>query len=327
MAGKLFLGGISPNTTNEDIENHFSRYGNVIDAVVMYKDGKHRGFGFVTFDTGDPINMVLSEEQVIDGRTVDVKPAVPQGEAPPPRQPQPNGGCDYGGPPPPAYPGETGPCTFGSTMPNGCGRSAYGCPSPPPPGAPSGRHYTHYEPPPPAACPPPAPRSSSSCDKVFIGGLAQTTTDEMVRDYFAQYGNIVDCVVMKDRGSQRSRGFGFVQYDSPGAVDQVMTDYSNHQLEGKWIEVKRAIPQDRMATPNGGNYSPGAGKGYNPSAAWAGRSYGPPAYPAYGYHNPHPSYAMGGYSPYGAYPYHHHQGAQGAYVGMAARTSYRQRPY
>jgi len=266
MAGKLFLGGISPNTTTEDIESHFSRYGNVIDAVVMYKDGKHRGFGFVTFDTGDPINMVLSEEQVIDGRTVDVKPAVPQGEAPPPRQ-QPNGGIDYGGMPP-AYP----PAYSGG------GRSAYGCPSPPPPG-PSGRHHSHYEPPPPAANPPPAPPSSSSCDKVFIGGLAQTTTDEMVRDYFAQYGNIVDCVVMKDRGSQRSRGFGFVQYDSPGAVDQVMTDYSNHQLEGKWIEVKRAIPQDRMPAPNGGGFGAGGGKGYGPPA-WPGR-YGPPAYPAY----------------------------------------------
>jgi len=313
MAGKLFLGGISPNTTTEDIESHFSRYGNVIDAVVMYKDGKHRGFGFVTFDTGDPINVVLSEEQVIDGRTVDVKPAVPQGEAPPPRQ-QPNGGCDYGGAPP-AYPPAY----------SGVGRSAYGCPSPPPPGPPSGRHHSHYEPPLQAAHPPPAPATSSTTDKVFIGGLAQTTTDEMVRDYFAQYGNLVDCVVMKDRGSQRSRGFGFVQYDSTEAVDQVMSEYSNHQLEGKWIEVKRAIPQDRMSTPNGGGYGPSAGKGYSPSA-WAGRSYGPPAYPAYGYPNPHPHYAMGGYNPYGAYPYHHNH--QGAYVGMAAaRTSYRQRPY
>lgn len=297
MAGKLFLGGISPNTTNEDIESHFSRYGNVIDAVVMYKDGKHRGFGFVTFDSGDPINVVLSEEQVIDGRTVDVKPAVPQGEAPPPKQ---NGG-DFGGPPP-GY--------------SGMGRSAYGCPSGPP-----GDSYGGYYEPPRQAHHGRAPPSSSSCDKVFIGGLAQTTTDEMVRDYFSQYGNIVDCVVMKDRGSQRSRGFGFVQYDTHAAVDQVMAEYSNHQLEGKWIEVKRAIPQDRMPAPNGGGYGAGGGKGYGPPA-WPGR-YGPPAYPAYGY-PPHPHY--GGYSPYGGYPYH--QGAQGAYVGMAqGRSSYRQRPY
>lgn len=85
MAAKLFLGGISPNTQTEDLETHFGQYGTVVDAIVMYKDGRHRGFGFVTFDDMESIHLVLGEEQVIDGRVIDVKEAMPQGEAPPPR--------------------------------------------------------------------------------------------------------------------------------------------------------------------------------------------------------------------------------------------------
>merc|ERR1719222_1512442 len=52
--------------------------------------------------------------------------------------------------------------------------------------------------------------------------------------------------VVKARDSKRSRGFGFVQFDNTNSVEEVMADYSTHQLEGKWIECKRAVPQDRM---------------------------------------------------------------------------------
>jgi len=268
MAAKLFLGGISPNTTTEAIESHFAKYGTVVDAVVMYKDGKHRGFGFVTFDSPECVSLALAEEQVIDGRTVDVKPAVPQGEAPPPRSDN-----------------------FISSFP--------GAPMP--------------------------PKNGPACDKVFIGGLAQTTTDEMVQQYFSQYGVIVDCVVMKDRGSNRSRGFGFVQFDSPNPVEQIIADYANHHIEGKWVEVKKAVPQDQM--PPGASRGMPCGKGYGGKGAspaiWAGRSpYGapPPAYPVYGH--PVPQYSMAAYSPYGVYPSYHHPGAY-----AASRGAMRGRPY
>jgi len=156
----------------------------------------------------------------------------------------------------------------------------------------------------------------------------------MVQDYFSRYGNIVDCVVMKDRGSNRSRGFGFVQFDRTGPVDQIIADYSDHHIDGKWVEVKKAIPQDRMPPPSGppppargvyGSYGayPYAGKGYS-QPMWAGRAaYGapPPAlYPSYG--PPPPQYGMG-YHPY-AYPAYHPP-PEGAYA--ASRSSHRQRPY
>lgn len=74
---KLFVGGISARTTTEVLRTHFSKYGRLVDAVVMSKNGRPRGFGFVTYDTPAPTVRVLAEQQWLDGRLVDVKRAVP----------------------------------------------------------------------------------------------------------------------------------------------------------------------------------------------------------------------------------------------------------
>merc|ERR1719188_2023273 len=96
--------------------------------------------------------------------------------------------------------------------------------------------------------------------KVFVGGLPQNCTEEVLTNYFMQYGTIVDSVVMKDRETGNSRGFGFVTYDSVAAVDMVMAQYDDHRIKKKWIEVKRAIARDQM--PEGSRTSDkGGGKG------------------------------------------------------------------
>ena len=46
--------------------------------------------------------------------------------------------------------------------------------------------------------------------KIFVGGLPHSTTDNEFRSYFSQFGTITDYQVMRDRGSGRPRGFGFV---------------------------------------------------------------------------------------------------------------------
>merc|ERR1740138_1763728 len=74
---KLFVGGISSQTSTEALHQHFAKYGRVVDAVVMSKNGRARGFGFVTFESTAPAVAVLSEAQWLDGRLVDVKRAVP----------------------------------------------------------------------------------------------------------------------------------------------------------------------------------------------------------------------------------------------------------
>lgn len=70
--GKLFIGGISWETDEEKLKEHFQGYGEVLQAVVMRDKatGKPRGFGFVVFSDPDILDRVLQDRHVIDGRTV-----------------------------------------------------------------------------------------------------------------------------------------------------------------------------------------------------------------------------------------------------------------
>jgi len=75
---KLFIGGLTRFTTTKQLRDHFSRYGRLLDVVAMRQpDGRPRGFGYVTFETRASAEAVLLEPQVVDGRVVDIKLAVP----------------------------------------------------------------------------------------------------------------------------------------------------------------------------------------------------------------------------------------------------------
>ncbi|KAH8785072.1 hypothetical protein F5883DRAFT_82693 [Diaporthe sp. PMI_573] len=80
--------------------------------------------------------------------------------------------------------------------------------------------------------------------KMFIGGLNWETTDESLRDYFSQFGEVTECTVMRDGASGRSRGFGFLTFKDPKTVNVVMV--KEHYLDGKIIDPKRAIPRDEQ---------------------------------------------------------------------------------
>jgi hypothetical protein len=67
-----------------------------------------------------------------------------------------------------------------------------------------------------------------------------------MRDYFSKFGTIVDAVVIRDRASDRSRGFGFVVFTTPEAAMAACSP-PVHTLDGRSIEAKRAIPQDEMS--------------------------------------------------------------------------------
>ncbi|KAJ7543115.1 hypothetical protein O6H91_09G026300 [Diphasiastrum complanatum] len=80
--GKLFIGGISWETTEERLKEYFQAYGEVTEVVIM-KDratGRARGFGFVVFADPTVADRVLLEKHTIDGRTVEAKKAVPRDE-------------------------------------------------------------------------------------------------------------------------------------------------------------------------------------------------------------------------------------------------------
>ncbi|GAB2284747.1 hypothetical protein Dimus_019201 [Dionaea muscipula] len=85
--------------------------------------------------------------------------------------------------------------------------------------------------------------------KIFVGGLASTVTESDFKRYFDQFGTITDVVVMYDHNTQRPRGFGFITYDSEDAVDRVLYK-TFHELNGKMVEVKKAVPKEHSPGPN-----------------------------------------------------------------------------
>ncbi|RLN33291.1 heterogeneous nuclear ribonucleoprotein 1-like [Panicum miliaceum] len=84
--------------------------------------------------------------------------------------------------------------------------------------------------------------------KIFVGGLPSNVTEADFRRCFEQFGVITDVVVIYDRSTQRPRGFGFITYDSEDAVDKALHK-SLHELNGKMVEVKRAIPKEQSPRP------------------------------------------------------------------------------
>jgi RNA recognition motif-containing protein len=94
-------------------------------------------------------------------------------------------------------------------------------------------------------------------NKIFVGGLPQDVGTEDLKAHFGVYGPIADAVVMMDRRTSRSRGFGFVRFGAGArgvAAADACVGFRDHRMGGKWIEVKRATPQD--VTPEGSVASP-----------------------------------------------------------------------
>lgn len=97
--------------------------------------------------------------------------------------------------------------------------------------------------------PPPVASVEYSSRKVFVGGLSHETSEGEFREYFEQWGNVVDCVIMIDPNTRKPRGFGFVTYEHALSAEELCSAPFAHELRGKRIEIKRAIPQERMGGP------------------------------------------------------------------------------
>ncbi|KAG0486251.1 hypothetical protein HPP92_008346 [Vanilla planifolia] len=263
--GKLFIGGISWETTEDKLKDYFGKYGDVLHTIVSRDKitGRPRGFGFVVFADPSIIDCVLQDSHNIDGRTVDAKKAMSREEQ--------------------FTAARSGNNLIKNAGINGC---------------------------------------STRTKKIFVGGLPPTLSDLEFRHYFEAYGIVTDVVVMYDQHTQRPRGFGFISFDSEDSVELVLENQF-HEVGGKKVEVKRALPKDANSslstnrTTLGGGYqsygsssdssnsydnridvnrymqAPPNGPGYHP--------YGSSAYgaPSYGYGTASNGVDYGGYGDYG----------------------------
>src|SRR5688572_12765108 len=79
--------------------------------------------------------------------------------------------------------------------------------------------------------------------KLFVGGLAWGTSSDALKAAFSQFGDIEDAIVLTDRETGRSRGFGFVTFKNPPDGDKARQEMNGQQLEGRTIKVDEASSQ------------------------------------------------------------------------------------
>ena len=158
------------------MQNHFERFGAVQDCILMVDrvSGRSRCFGFITMQEVESLDLILAQEQIMDGKRVDCKRAVPRDQNAVQTQPI---------------------------------------------------------------------SQSYKTKKMFVGGLPPDVTDEMFRNFFEQFGEVEDSVVMLDRDTGRPRGFGFITFQSEDTADRVLENFDKNYINGKWVECKKATPR------------------------------------------------------------------------------------
>lgn len=86
--------------------------------------------------------------------------------------------------------------------------------------------------------------------KLFVGSLPWATTSDDLKDLFSQAGTVVSATVMVDKMTGRSRGFGFVEFETDDQADQAVTMFNGKDYNGRPLVVNEARPM-APRTPGG----------------------------------------------------------------------------
>lgn len=78
--------------------------------------------------------------------------------------------------------------------------------------------------------------------KLFVGNIEWGTSEDELNKLFSQYGNVEEVVIVKDRFSGRSRGFGFVTFTQAEEADKATAALNGYELRGRQIAVSEAKP-------------------------------------------------------------------------------------
>eukprot|EP00401_Gymnodinium_catenatum_P038390 CAMPEP_0117510398 /NCGR_PEP_ID=MMETSP0784-20121206/27969_1 /TAXON_ID=39447 /ORGANISM="" /LENGTH=718 /DNA_ID=CAMNT_0005306033 /DNA_START=24 /DNA_END=2177 /DNA_ORIENTATION=- len=239
---KVFVGGLSSKTTTESLTAYFAYYGDVGKVRVKTRDdGKCAGFAFVRF--ADPVSCELavteSEQHVVDGKKIAVrvfekKPGVKLFIGGLSRKTTSEKLSEYL-----AYYGAVKDCAVKADPASGQSRGFAFAQFVDPVSTDlainetaghmlDGKAITIK------ASLPPAARAA----KVFIGGLAETTTEATLNEYLSYYGELQEVSI------KVGRGFGFARFSDPVSAELAVSE-AEHQVDGKAVTIRL---DDRGAT-------------------------------------------------------------------------------
>ncbi|XP_018048290.1 PREDICTED: RNA-binding protein squid-like isoform X6 [Atta colombica] len=229
---KLFVGGLSWETTDKELREHFSAYGDIesINVKTDPNTGRSRGFAFIVFAKAESLDKIMSAgDHVINNKKVDPKKA-------------------------------------------------------------KARH-----------------------GKIFVGGLSTELSDDDIKNFFSQFGTIVEVEMPFDKTKNQRKGFCFITFESEQVVNELLKT-SKQTINGKEVDVKKATPKpDGMIGMRGG---PG-GRGSRGARGGRGRGFGQGGWGQGGYGGGYSGgYGQGGYGGgYDGYGYDYYGG--GGYGGYS----------
>ncbi len=80
--------------------------------------------------------------------------------------------------------------------------------------------------------------------KLFVGGLPFSTTEDELQSFFAEHGTVASAIVVKDRETGRSKGFGFVEFENDDEGKAAEKALNGKELGGRSITVNEARPRE-----------------------------------------------------------------------------------
>ena len=93
--------------------------------------------------------------------------------------------------------------------------------------------------------------------KLYVGGLPYSTTEDALRDLFAQAGSVTSATIIMDKMTGRSKGFGFVEMSSDEEASKAIELLDKKEYEGRTLTVNEARPME--ARPPRRDFNSGGG--------------------------------------------------------------------
>ena len=82
-------------------------------------------------------------------------------------------------------------------------------------------------------------------NKLYVGGISYDSTDDTLRAHFEQAGTVTSATIIMDRETGRSRGFGFVEMETPEMAQAAIEMLDGQELEGRTLKVNEAREREQ----------------------------------------------------------------------------------
>jgi cold-inducible RNA-binding protein len=95
-------------------------------------------------------------------------------------------------------------------------------------------------------------RENIMAKKLYVGGISYSTSNDGLKDAFAQVGEVTSATIIMDKMTGRSKGFGFVEFANDADADAAVAKWNGQELDGRKLTVNEARPMEPRAPRTGG---------------------------------------------------------------------------